>query len=68
MLAKKKRAPAVLAHRTGASKKYFRSNCTTELKKKQAIKETVHEIMALIIIIPVMAGLFWIMWTLKGVL
>ena len=68
MLAKKKKAPAVLAHRTGAKVKYFRSNCTTELKKKQAIKETVHEIMALIIIIPVMAGLFWIMWTLKGVL
>ena len=71
MLAKKKRAPAVLAHRTGAKKKHICGYDSTVFRKIQAIKmrrrEMIAEMAALPAMLAVFTVLFWLMWTLKGV-
>lgn len=71
MKRKKKRAPAVLAHRTGAKKKYIYGYDSTVFRKMQAIKmrrrEMIAEMAALPAVLAVFTVLFWLMWTLKGV-
>lgn len=68
---KKRNAPAVVAHRTGAKEKYLRTYNSTTFRKAQAIKkrrrEMVMEFAALPVVLAVFAGLFWIMWSLRGV-
>ena len=71
MNCKKKRAPAVLAHRTGAKKKHICRYDSTVFRKMQAIKmrrrEMIAEMAALPAMLAVFTVLFWLMWTLKGV-
>ena len=71
MKRKKKRAPAVLAHRTGAKKKHICGYDSTVFRKIQAIKmrrrEMIAEMAALPAMLAVFTVLFWRMWTLKGV-
>ena len=71
MNSKKKRAPAVLAHRKKKKKKHICRYDSTVFRKMQAIKmrrrEMIAEMAALPAVLAVFTVLFWLMWTLKGV-
>lgn len=71
MKRKKKRAPGVQAHLTGAKKKHICRYDSTVFRKMQAIKmrrrEMIAEMAALPAMLAVFTVLFWLMWTLKGV-
>ena len=71
MKRKKKRAPAVLAHRTGAKRKYICRYDSTVFRKTQALKMRRREMIAEMAALPAMLAVFpvrfWLMWTLKGV-
>lgn len=67
----KKDAPAAVARRTGAKRKYHHPYNNTNFRKMQARKQHRREIIAEWLALPItlvlLGGIFWGFWILKGV-